>query len=304
MEAILESEDNDELYGIALGNELSSEFVPCEELEADEATSRGYSLKKTSKALQRDLNEYRARRTSTLNRFRKGRAVEQTTCDGDVANGLRFLGFFKDHRDTSQDEAPIPLTLRAVFSHARLAEWVEEYLEFLGGRGLQWSSKANYTTGIINILSFAIADDGYMLTEERGQTVMEQVLNLRRQCDANATIQKMYRRRHKVCFSCQKYSYHAVLWIDALPLSNLALSHRPWGSHRPIQEWLDWDDVQRTRLTCLERLEAAKTPKQTHSLLQDALMISLFSVTPPDVSTTDFRSPRFGGIFLSAFAQT
>mmetsp|Transcript_7593 Transcript_7593/g.19442 ORF Transcript_7593/g.19442 Transcript_7593/m.19442 type:complete len:115 (-) Transcript_7593:805-1149(-) len=110
---------------------------------------------------------------------------------------------------------------------------------------------ANYTTGIVNILGFAIADDGYVLTEERGQTVMEQVLNLRRQCDANATIQKMYRRRHK--------------------------------------EWLDWDDVQRTRLTCLERLEAAETPKQTHSLLQDALMISLFSVTPPDVSTCTAR---------------
>ena len=40
--------------------------------------------------------------------------------------------------------------------------------------------------------------------------------------------------------------------------------------------------MQRTRLTCLERLEAATTPKQTHALLQDALMISLFSVTPPD----------------------
>jgi hypothetical protein len=228
-----EPEDCDELYGIALGNELSSEFVPFEELEADEATSRGYSLKKPSRALQRDLDEYRVRRTATLNRFRKGRAVEQTTCDGDVSNGLRFLGWFKSHRDASQEEAPIPLTLRAVFSHARLAEWVEQYLEFLEERGLQWSSKANYTTGIINILSYAIADDGYVLTEEKGQTVMEQVLNLRRQCDANATIQKMYRRRHKVYFSCQKYSYHAVLWVDALPLSNLALSHRTFPRANP-----------------------------------------------------------------------
>ena len=181
VEAVLEEpEDCDELFGIALSNELSTEFVPYADIEQDEKASRGYSLKKPSKALQRDLDEYRARRTATLNRFRKGRAVEQTTCDGDVANGLRFLGWFKDHRNTSQDEAPIPLTLRAVFSHARLGEWVEEYLEFLEGRGLQWSSKANYTTGIVNILSFAIADDGYVLTEEKGLTVMEQVLNLRR----------------------------------------------------------------------------------------------------------------------------
>ena len=175
-----EPEDCDELFGIALSNELSTEFVPYADIEQDEKASRGYSLKKPSKALQRDLDEYRARRTATLNRFRKGRAVEQTTCDGDVANGLRFLGWLKDHRDTSQDEAPVPLTLRAVFSHARLGEWVEQYLEFLEGRGLQWSSKANYTTGIVNILSFAIADDGYILTEEKGLTVMEQVLNLRR----------------------------------------------------------------------------------------------------------------------------
>jgi hypothetical protein len=199
VEAVLEEpEDCDELYGIALGNELSTEFVPFVEVEQDETTSRGYSLKKPSKALQRDLEEYRARRTSTLNRFRKGRAVEQTTCDGDVSNGLRFLGWFKDHRDASEDDGPIPLTLRAVFSHARLGAWVEQYLEFLERRGLQWSSKANYTTGLLNLLEFAIADDGFVLTEERGQSVREQVLNLRRQCDANATIQKMYRRRHKV----------------------------------------------------------------------------------------------------------
>ena len=42
--------------------------------------------------------------------------------------------------------------------------------------------------------------------------------------------------------------------------------------------------MQQTRLTCLERLGAANTTKQTYALLQDALMISLFSVTPPDVS--------------------
>ena len=136
-----------------------------------------------------------------------------------MSNGLRFLGWFKSYRDASRDEAPIPLTLRAVFSHARLAEWVEQYLEFLEGRGLQWSSKANYTTGIINILSYAIADDGYVLTEERGQTVMEQVLNLRRQCDANATIQKMYRRRHKVYISSDRnHSHNAVLWMTPLYL--------------------------------------------------------------------------------------
>ena len=224
-----EPEDCDELYGVALSSELSTEFVPFVEVEQDETTSRGYSLKKPSKALQRDLDEYRARRTATLNRFRKGRAVEQTTCDGDVANGLRFLGWFKDHRDASQDEAPIPLTLRAVFSHARLGEWAEQYLEFLQGRGLQWSSMANYVTGVINILSFAIADDGYVLTEERGQTVMEQVLNLRRQCDANATVQKMYRRRHKVvCFGSNE-SRHVVLWMIrlSLGLSCPVLLHLP-----------------------------------------------------------------------------
>ena len=64
------------MYAVVLSNELSTEFVPFVEIEADETTSRGYSLKKPSKALQRDLDEYRARRTATLNRFRKGRAVD------------------------------------------------------------------------------------------------------------------------------------------------------------------------------------------------------------------------------------
>ena len=53
---------------------------------------------------------------------------------------------------------------------------------------------------------------------------------------------------------------------------------------RRHEEWLDWSAVQQTRLTCLERLDAAKTTKQIYALLQDALMISMFSVTPPDVS--------------------
>ena len=73
---------------------------------------------------------------------------------------------------------------------------------------------------------------------------------------------------------------HASLYFASSHLSHIS---PPASLH--AQEWLDWDDVQRTRLTCLERLEAATTPKQIHALLQDALMISLFSVTPPDVST-------------------
>ena len=53
--------------------------------------------------------------------------MEETTCDGDVSNGLRFLGWFKTHRDTSGDDGPPPpLTLRDVFSHARLGEWAEQ----------------------------------------------------------------------------------------------------------------------------------------------------------------------------------
>ena len=45
---------------------------------------------------------------------------------------------------------------------------------------MQWSSRANYLTGLINLTDFAIANDAYVLTEERGHTVMEQMLNLRR----------------------------------------------------------------------------------------------------------------------------
>ena len=106
---------------------MAKSFEPYADVEADESASRNYSLKKQSQALRRDLDEYRARRTATLNRFRKGRAVEPTTCDGDVSNGLRFLGWFKSHRDTSGDDGtPPPLTLRDVFSHARLGEWAEQ----------------------------------------------------------------------------------------------------------------------------------------------------------------------------------
>ena len=184
--------------------------------------------------------------------------------EGDVANALRFLGWFRDHRSREADcRPPPPLSLKGVWSDDRLGQWVEEYLLFLDERSLKWSSRANYCTGLINILEYAIVSDGFVLTEERGLTTMEQLLNLRRQvrtrattpfhirlpttalrgapllqCDGNATIEKMYRRKHG--------------------------------------QWLDWEDVQRTRLTVLERLaETAASPTKRHKLLEDALMISL-----------------------------
>lgn len=66
----------------------------------------------------------------------------------------------------------------------------------------------------------------------------------RRQCDAQASVERLYKRLHP--------------------------------------EFIEWEDVQLTRLTVLERVEKATTTKQKFDLLSDALVISLHSVTPPD----------------------
>lgn len=174
VEAVLENTDDcDELFGESLGDELKTEFVAYADVPEDETASRSYALKTPSAPLKRDLDAYRKRRTGALNRFRRGRAVEETTCESDCSCALRFLvrrrwprvsaalaiasphrrasptqGWFRDHRDRSgDDEAPPSLTLRDVWSHASLGAWVESYLDFLDQRKLKWSSRANYITG-------------------------------------------------------------------------------------------------------------------------------------------------------------
>ena len=70
------------------------------------------------------------------------------------------------------------------------------------------------------------------------------VLLASRQCDAQASVERLYKRLHP--------------------------------------QFIEWEDVQLTRLTVLERVEKAATTKQKFNLLSDALVISLHSVTPPD----------------------
>ena len=67
---------------------------------------------------------------------------------------------------------------------------------------------------------------------------MGQVLNLRRQCDANATIQKMYRRRHKVIIFFRLKFIRAtfvlpLVFKERLPIYTMAeLTHHGAGMAR------------------------------------------------------------------------
>ena len=85
VEAVLQdTEDCDELFQQALAEEICTTYVAHADVLEDDHTSRGYALKKPSKALASDLEEYRRRRTAVINRFRK---VDGVLWGGQGASG-------------------------------------------------------------------------------------------------------------------------------------------------------------------------------------------------------------------------
>ena len=79
--AVLESEDCDELAEIAFEDELTMVYGDYEEDTADVAQARTYKLRTTSKALDAEVEAFTKRRTAVLCRHRFGAAVQATTVE-------------------------------------------------------------------------------------------------------------------------------------------------------------------------------------------------------------------------------
>jgi hypothetical protein len=124
-------------------------------------------------------------------------------------------------------------------------EWLDEYCTFLlESRGVAFGSVANYLNGLLNVLQHLQATD-----EQDLEPLIEAAFNLRLQAEKEARTQRLYRERHP--------------------------------------EWLDWTEARDTRHNVLRALDEWLEPRfpdrrKTLELVEDALIISLHTVAPPD----------------------
>ena len=140
-EVALEEEDEDDLAIEALEDELTNTYHAFEPVEADEQQSRTYAIKTPSKQLERELRLYRERRESPLCRYRHTKQVQSNTVDSDCSCVLRFLGYVKDHRSDAETVPTPPLTILGVWGSEYMGAWAEDYMRFLAGRDVKWSSQ-------------------------------------------------------------------------------------------------------------------------------------------------------------------
>jgi len=246
-EAILESEDCDELAEIAFEEEMTlAGFAEYEEDETDVLHARTYKLTTISKALTAEIEAFKARRTQVICRHRYGKAVQSTTVESDVGQLLRMLGWMKSHRDRSDDEGDPPrLTMKGVVGSAQFGLYVEQYVEWLQAREVKFSSIANYTNSLVSLLTYVMGDEDYEASGESGFTIYEQLCNIRRQAHSAASIDRMYRRRDP--------------------------------------NWLEWPQCQEVRMDCIEKYERAKgAPVKKLKLLRDVVVLCAFTCLPPD----------------------
>ena len=127
-------EDCDEHLEMSWSYELVSDFTPYAEIESDNA--KVTKLSTLSAALKDDLEQFKAYRTATINRFRVGSKVEPITHQGEVETLLRFFGYIhavKEVRDPSMK----------LLRQQDIGQIVEDYTRHLEDKQLKWSSITN-----------------------------------------------------------------------------------------------------------------------------------------------------------------
>ena len=223
----IEEDGCDEHAEVTLLHELVADFEPYAEVEEDNL--KVAKLQTLSPALKKELAEWRAFRSSPLNRLRVGTKVAEMTHESEAATVLRFFGWLKEKRAVAEP------TLR-VFRQPDIGAIVEEYGVFLRARELMWSSIANYLAALINAAQYATVG----MAEP---PPLDELANLRSQAEKMAAEDRLYRKKSP--------------------------------------NWIDWPDVQRTRVAVIQAYNQAP-PDQKAGLLKDVLVIMLHSVTPPD----------------------
>ena len=124
----------DEHLEMSWSYEIVSDFTPYAEIESDNA--KVTKLSTLSAALKADLEQFKAYRTATINRFRVGSKVEPITHQGEVETLLRFFGYVHTIKEVRE---PSMKLLR----QDSIGQVVEDYTKYLEEKALKWSSITN-----------------------------------------------------------------------------------------------------------------------------------------------------------------
>jgi hypothetical protein len=113
--------------------------------QQDDEKAASWRLPSVPAALQKELDDYAAFRTSPLNRQRDGTACIDITVGNDQATTLRFMGWMLAVKDVQPG--------LGVFCRATLSEWVEDWLNALSEKGLKFSTLANVRRLVSSLLA-------------------------------------------------------------------------------------------------------------------------------------------------------
>ena len=132
---------------------------------------------------------------------------------------------------------------------ADLGDLAQQYATWLQTtQRCKFSSIANYLNGLVSVTSYCYANlEPSDVILNADPNPLAQIINLRGQAEKASKTQQMYDQR--------------------------------------TGGWCEWEDVQKARVKCLEKLstvEASGTPVEKRFALRDAAAISLLSLIPPD----------------------
>ena len=235
--------------------ELVMDFVNWEAFEEDDAKISQLPAAKISPKLARELKELESFRTALLHHERYTSAVKPSTFVTEKAALLRFLNWYCG-------EYSIELPDLDILRRPDLGQRVQTYTESLTGRELRWSSICNYLSGIVQCIVFA-----HSTLEQAPSHSYDSVCNLRRQAEKFATQQQLYKRK---------------VWH--MPIILLSLLGRLTFPRPASQDesWIDWPDVQKTRVNICQAYLACEDPEKKRAMLRSVIIVLLHSVTPPD----------------------
>jgi hypothetical protein len=135
------------------------------------------------------LQQYKDWRLSPLNYQRQGNAVVDVTAEHDCTTVLRFLAY-------AHQEHHVEPSL-ALFGSAQLADIAQAWLEQMLGRGLMWSTLANYTNSLCNLAAHWWDSRGEV--EEAAMALDPQppdaLLRLRAQAEGQSKQQQLYAKK-------------------------------------------------------------------------------------------------------------
>ena len=202
-----------------------------------------YILSPVPSILKGELDEYIVYRTSTFAARRQGGAVQSISAEHDKTCLLRFFGFL-----ARTDRVPNGALLYLPFMlRADVGDLAQQYAQWLQNtQRCRFSSIANYLNGLVSITAYCYANlEPSDEVLQLDPNPLAQMINLRGQAEKASKQQNAYSER--------------------------------------VGGWLEWEDVQKARVKCLNALaETDGTAAQRRVLLRDAAAISLLSLIPPD----------------------